>query len=642
MDANTAKNVKKLQEELRYCRKKYYVYAEPVISDFDFDLLQQKLLDYQKQYPEIVDEVGYRSDSASYIHKHPMLSLRSTPEIMTVSASFVKVPGTISCEPKIDGLSIELVYRGSKISAAATRGDGEIGDDVTRNIMKLYSVSQTINDMRDIEIYGEIYLTKKNFIKINRERLRLGQSLYSSPRNAASGITRSTNSDKFLQYLSFFPYTLIGTDAETQADCFRWLEQNGFNILDELTDIVDDDPGIYDYQQRITKLRPKLPFEIDGLVFKLNNIALRDELGMSRTHPNWAIAYKFSPDLVSTRLTDVIFQVGKSGIIAPVAILDKVKILNSNVTRALLANESVIAKKDIRIGDIVHVGLMNDVIPKITGVSVEDRCGKEIPIVFPTECPSCNGPLTKIDQHWMCTSSNCPAQLLGRINAAVGRYGFNIKGLGSVIIKKLIDSGKVKNLADIFTLNDPDKLNEWSGCGLLNARKICYEINNARRIPLHKFIFALGIPDVSIATSVKLAERYGILEHLIDYINMHGVAKLENTDAQTYVFIEEYFGNRANIDMITKLEDNGVVVEDCDTKRLDKKYTITGTLSIPRADIESKMTEIGFKRNDQVSKNVEFLICGTNPSNLKIEAAKRLNIPILSDAEFITKFGGEI
>lgn len=643
MDESTLQLVNKLQEELNYHRKRYYIDDSPIISDQQFDALHDQFLTYQKEYPELIDQVGYRSETDSVVHVHPMLSLKSTKDMLTVSGIFAHMKGTISCEPKLDGLSAELLYRGSRLVTAATRGDGVIGEDITQNIRKLYNVPDTIDTTDAVEVYGEVFITKKDFMIINQERIRLGQSIYKSPRNAAAGIIRSKDNRKSLEYLSFFPYTLFGINAETQADCFNWLERNKFDILDELVDIVDSDIELYEYYQRMLHKRSELPFDIDGLVFKLCVIAERERILDSRTHPNWAIAFKFNADGVVTRINDVIFQVGKSGIIAPVACFDEVTVHKSKVTRAALANQSKITEKDIMIGDNVVVEMANDVIPYVASVVKEDRCGKELPIIFPTNCPSCSSILTKIGPHWCCTSQSCPAQLHGRITAAVGRNGFNIKGLGGTIINKLIKNGIVRDISDIFTLDkDAILLNTYSDCGIKNAWKICAEIKKARNVPLNKFIFALGIPDVSTATSEKLAEAYGCLNNLTTSIYEKGVVKLPNTDSMTLELIDAFISDYTNIEMIQRMLNSGVDVL-CNEKRetgvVVKKYTVTGKLTMLRSDFEKIMELNGYKRNDQVSNNIEFLVCGIDPSSDKISSANRLGKPIYTEDQILQKLG---
>lgn len=640
MDESTLQLVNKLREELNYHRKCYYVDDSPVISDQQFDALHDQFLNYQKEYPELIDQVGYKSPNANVEHIHPMLSLKSTKDLLVASGIFADVKGTISCEPKIDGLSVELVYRLGELVSAATRGDGVVGEDITENMLHAYKVPNTLNRRANVEIYCELFIRKEDFFKLNQEQVRFGKSIYSNIRNAAAGIARSKDKRESLQYLSVFPYTVFGIDVETQADCFSWLEPN-FCILDELVDIVDSYYEMHEYYKRMLECRSSLPFEIDGLVFKVNNIALRETIADSRTHPNWAIAFKFQPVGSVTRITDVVFQVGKSGIIAPVAILDEVIVHNSKVNHASLANESKIAEKDIRIGDNVNVVMGNDIIPKIESVIIEDRCGEESPIVFPTNCPSCTSILTKIGPHWCCTSQSCPAQLYGRITAAVGRNGFNIKGLGGTIINKLIKNGIVRDISDIFTLDkDAILLNTYSDCGIKNAWKICAEIKKARSVPLNKFIFALGIPDVSTATADKLAERYRFINNVIDSIQNEGVVKLNNTDSQTLEIINDYFTNNNSLDIINRLKVNGVVVEDYIVKVTNvKKYTVTGKLTMPRSDFEKMMGLNGYKRNDQVSNNIEFLVIGTDPSHDKIKAAGGLGKPIYTEDQILQKLG---
>ena len=642
MDIRTKMMIDKLKSDLEFYSKRYYE-GDPVIPDSEYDALHDQLLTLQRKYPEIEDKVGYSPEQANAIHKHQMLSLKSTKELMSAEAFFSKNRGEISCEPKIDGVSIELVYRDLELAGAATRGDGVVGEYVTENISFVERIPQRIFHRGDIEIYGEIYITKADFIRINQKRVHLGHSIYSSPRNAAAGIVRSADCRDYAEYLSFFPYTLKGADHVTQCQCFVWLDINGFDILPELVEVIGNDISFHDYYNRMLKLRSSLPMDIDGLVFKVNDLRSQEEIGYALTHPLWAIALKFNPTRVYTRLNNVVFQVGKSGIVAPVAILDEVKINNSKVNRASLANRAIIESKDIRINDMVAVEMANDVIPYVAEVDPnEKRTGQEIPIVFPSACPSCQYPLSPIGPHMVCANPKCKAQLVGRVDAAVGRKGFYIKELGKKMIEELVNSRFVSAIYDIFKLDSDEyivAIKEKLGWGDKTLKKLRFEIDDSRLISLDKFIFALGIPDVSTATAIKLAEEYGTLDNMIESIKQDGVARLNNTSSETLSIIENYFQNPINIDMINRFLDHGVIVTKIIFKKASKTIVVTGGFSnMSRSEIGEIARRYGYKLGSTVTKATEFVVVGTNPSETKVSTAKRLGIRIVTGTDLNTIF----
>jgi len=638
---------KKLQHELEFHRRQYYELEAPVITDPEYDALYNKFLEYKEMFPDLEDHVGWKPIRNNIKHVHPMLSLKSTKDLMNILAFFSKIKDEVSGEPKVDGLSVELVYRDNHLTSASTRGDGAVGEDITLNVMEIDTIPKEISEGYDIEIYGEIYLCKDKFHEINTHRIRSGSSVYSNPRNAASGIARSIKVSPFIKYLNFFPYTIHGTVAPTQTWAFSWLQRNGFDTLDDLRCIISNTDDYRTYLNTMTSLRKDIPFEIDGLVFKNNNIEIRDEIGIGRTHPNWAVAFKFESERKTTRVSGVKFNVGKSGIIAPVAVLEEVVLMKRRITKASLANKTHIQVKDIRIDDVVVVELANDVIPAVIEVVVEERTGKEIPIVFPTHCPVCGHKLSEIGTEsiiTVCTNPYCAGQILGRLASALGRKGFNVKGIGKVMLVQLIESDVIKNLADVFDLEDRIPLGEISriiGRGEVVTQNLLNGIKLARKVPLHKFILALGIPDVGVVTSCKLAEYYRDLATLIDSIQDQGVVSLSHTDSKTLGQINSYFRDERSIDQINRMIGLGVETISNDTK-LSKKIVITGTCSRPRDELVEMLRVKGYQVGNVVSKNTSFVIRGEGKvTKDKLDKAEKLNIPILTEDEMIDRLNRE-
>jgi DNA ligase (NAD+) len=644
MDAKIREQIKKLQDELDYHRRCYYELDKPIISDTEFDILHDQFLNYQKQYPELIDKVGWRSSNRQYRHHHQMLSLRSDRELLNVFSFFAKISDCISCEPKIDGLAIELVYRDNQLVAASTRGDGKIGEDVLNNVLNIPAIPSECREGYDIEINGEIFLMKADFININRDRADRSLAPYSNMRNAAAGILRSIDDTRYLKTLNFFPYTLYGAHVKDQKECIDWFEKGGFNTLTDYIRSRQSIDSIYKYHQHMLDIRDKLPFEIDGLVFKVESLDVREQLGEGNSHPNWAIAYKFHPDRAYTRLNDIVFQVGKTGIVAPVAILEPIRLRNSLVSRASLANRSIIAAKDIRINDVVAVEMANDVIPYIAEVNLDDRIGKEIPIEFPTHCPTCNHKLSESGPHIICTNAQCSSQIIGKLCSAVSRKGLNIKGLGKALIIKLVENDVIKDVSDIFMLDTPNNVDIMRklGVGPKIINNICLEIKQARNIDLNKFLFSLSIPDVSVATASKLAEYYGSLTNLIESVVVNGTVDLSNTNQQTLKFINEYFNNSKNTSMINRMiTDGGLIVKNYHLDKPKELILVTGSLSIPRNDIEDIIKTLGINLVKNISVSVDFVVAGNNPTKSKLDAAKKLNIPIISEDEFKIRLGLE-
>jgi DNA ligase (NAD+) len=620
--------IKKLIDELTEHKRRYYDLNEPIISDIEYDALHQLFVDYQKKYPEIVEEIGWKPFGKVVTHKHKMLSLESTQDLLVVLGTFIHHKWLISCEPKIDGLSLELVYNDKNLVSASTRGDGNEGEDVTANIRFVESIPKTISN--DACIYGEIYLNRADFTNINKDRMARGKSLYTNLRNAAAGILRSSDTTRYLHLLQFFPYTVKDHNLDSQSSSFTWLKLNGFNTLDDYTLLAKYISDIEDYHDHMTEIREKLPFEIDGLVFKIDDFDLQEKIGMAFTHPKWAIAFKFKPDRVYTRLNDVVFQVGKSGIIAPVGLLNPVRIRGSLVGRASLSNESTIKKKDIRIGDIVALEMANDVIPYIAEPSMDDRTGKEEVIVFPKECPECHHPVSKNGVHYVCTNYQCPAQVIGKLINAVKREGFNIKGLGYETMNKLITHGLIKNIEDIFKLDDPEKISIMSQLNIGDKviKNLINEIKRKVCIPIRKFIFALGIPNVSVATSAKLAEYFHDVKHLVKMQPYNSKAVLSNINSETIEAIEAFLRNSENIDMINRMV-YYIRIEPDDTPTYSMNVAITGKFNRPRNEIKDQLNSKNINVTSKVNKSTSYLLCGENPSESKITTAKNLNIPIV-------------
>lgn len=644
-DIQKRRTALRLMQDIQYHNYRYYTLDDPIISDSEYDILYQKYLEYKDKYPELTDEVGTDTGRHDLTHVKRMLSLKSTTEIMNVAATFIRHKGKISCEPKIDGLAVELVYIEGLLTRAATRGDGNTGEDISYNV-SLMSIPKNIPVAGTVVVYGEAYLERPKFIEINKVRSAEGKTVYTNVRNTAAGIIRAVNDLRHLELLSFYPYDLLGTEATSQEEMFDQLQQFGFDTLNFLR-MMTSENDLEKYRDKIFALARKdgrYPIQLDGLVFKVNELAIRKSVGEGNKHPNWAIAYKFANVSKATWIREVVFQIGKSGIVAPVAIVDPVILNGSTITRASLANINVIKSKDIRIDDRVIVELSLDIIPRIVEVVFEERTGKERQIVFPSKCPSCGSLIVFVDPYHRCVNKDCPGQILGKILLAVGRGGFNIKGLGRKMIAELVDNEIIKTPADIFSLDTDDSkkkiLTSALGYTEYGLKKLMISIDESRVISLDKFIVALGIPDVSAGVAGRLAEYYQNLDDLIT-IGKVGVEEIPGINSRTLEEISKFF-ERETDKIISVYLTHGVIVEDHVVDlNVKSKILITGVLSQPRFMIEERLAKKGWGVSKTLSKNISYVLVGRNPRPAKVAAAKKLNIPIINEDQLLELEGAQ-
>lgn len=625
-----------LIEQLRYHNYRYYQLNQPVISDSDYDKLYQKFLVLKEKYPDLADPIGYPVVGEKVTHISTMLSLRSVNDSINVSAAFVNIgpDEELSLEPKNDGIAVELIYRNHILQTASTRGDGFVGEDITANVISIDSIPTTIHDGSDIEVYGELYLLKSDLEKFNLQRVKNGGAPYSNTRNAVAGIVRSKNQSEYLSRIKFFPYTVNGCMNLSQTENFKWMDDNGFDTLRWIRKVgtVDDiDNYIRDFEY---KLRDDLDFDIDGLVFKVDSIERQDEIGMSSKHPKWAIAYKFSPALATSRLDDVIFQIGKSGIVAPVGIIDPVEIGNVRVTRVSLANINRIKEKGVMIGDTITIERANDVIPYLVGPVIEERTGNEIEIVFPEGCPACDKPLIFETPHYLCTNSNCPGQIVGKLIVGVSRKGFNIFGLGPKRVSEFVEHGILQNLSDVFDLDSEYNrtvMKEVIGYTDATINNLIANINRAREIQLFKFIRALCIPGVDEITSMKLTEVYHTASNMLD-LRTNPVQNIRGLTSSTQDHISNWFQDESHVSMFTNLLTKVKVIPYKKTTGLDS-VAITGSLSVPRDQVVMNILNSGFSFSRSIGSRTNYLVVGDNPSESKLEKARKFNVRLIPEDE---------
>lgn len=615
-----------LISDIRYHNYRYYVIGEPIISDTEYDLLKQRLISYEKDYPGIV-EVGVRWVEPGMMidHQAPMLSLRSVNDIISIEAAFANMRDEIVAEPKMDGLAVELIYKGGMLVSASTRGDGLSGLSVYNSVYASNHIPKIVSTTeKKLAIYGELYILRDDFATINRYRKRNGDIPYATLRHAAIGIARSSKECELAKFLRIFPYNGIDI-ADTQYKTLEILA-NLLNLDDHMRNIrlLSTDNRLGDHIVEMIGIRDTLPYDTDGIVFKINSMAKQTELGLSNTHPRWAIVYKFSPKTECTMIEDVTFQVGKSGIICPVAELTPINIKGINVTRASLSNINKIREKDIRINDWVNVSLANDVIPYIVDVIKEDRTGKEETIVFPTHCPDCGGELSFDDTHYRCTSEACDSQILGRLVFIYGNKCLNIKGLGIRMIQDLIKYDLISSFDDIFDFarNDYEQLNfvENTDHGMLNVSKVCNIVKAIKEIPLDRFILTLGIPNVNTAIAVRVAEYVGDIDGLL----IKDITALTDINAVTIKAIMDRVRRSDVKVLLAKLYEYGINIAA--KHKLDGiKIAITGKFDIPRSQIITELNKLGYQTTNLIS-SADVVLVGDDPSENKLKIADKLNL----------------
>lgn len=662
--------VKKLREEIEYHNYRYYVLDSPVISDAEYDALMRELKELEAKYPELItpdsptQRVGFKPAEGfkEVPHKEPMLSLDDATDEEEVKEfdkrikRFLNLPENISLEYvvelKIDGLAVELVYEDGMLTIASTRGDGYVGEDIINNIKTIKSIPLKLRKFEEdalevpkrIDIRGEVYLNKDEFRRINEERISKKEIPFANPRNAAAGSLRQLDPQVTAKRkLDIFFYGVgyvEGYKFSTQWEVLQSLKKWGLKI-NPYVKVASNIEEAISYHHQIESIRDTLPYEIDGVVIKINDLSLWDKLGLKARSPRYAIAYKFAPTQSTTKLKDVQFQVGRTGAVTPVAILEPVKIGGVVVERATLHNEDFIKNLDIRIGDYVLVQRAGDVIPEIVMPIKERRTGQEKEISFPKHCPICGTPLVKKpgEAIWRCPNKGCYAQGVRKLLHFASRNAMNIEGLGDKVAKDLLDKGIVQNPADLYYLKVEDFL-KLSGFAYKKAKNLWQAIQKSKVVPLAKFIYALGIRHVGEAMAQILAEKFKSLEKLMKATSADLMA-IPGIGPEAAKSIVDFFKDEDNKNMIDRLLQAGItLVEDKERREMPKilegyTFVFTGGLeNFTREEAKELILNLGGKVTDSVSKNVSFVVVGKDPGT-KYQKALSLGVKTLSEKEFL-------
>lgn len=633
----------------------YHTLDNPTISDQEYDKYLRELFDLEERYPEYVREdsptrrVGGKvlDEFKKITHKIPMMSLSNVfneSEIREFDDRIRKtgiIPEYV-CELKIDGLSVSLIYENGKLVSGATRGDGVVGEDITFNVKTIKTIPLKINKDIDIEVRGEIYMSKSVFESINRTRKEQGKPLLQNPRNAAAGSIRQLDSKVAAQRkLDTFIYHLPNPEdygIKTHNEALNFMKELGFktNPNNRLVGNIDEVMEFINYH---TLNRDKLPYEIDGIVIKLNSIKDQKELGFTAKYPRWATAYKFPATEVLTKLTDIIFTVGRTGQITPNAVLEPVLVQGSTIRKATLHNEKYVIDHDIKIGDIVSIIKAGDVIPAVLGPKIERRTGNEIDFKMITKCPICNTFLVKKEEEadYFCPNEHCPARKIESLTHYVSRDAMNIDGLGDAIIEDLYNLRYISKISDIYDLGKYKKdIMELEGYGDKSVTNMLEAIENSKFNSLERLIFGLGIRQVGSKTSKILAKHYLTMDNLIN-TSKEELSSIHDIGDIIAESILKYFKNEKNIDEINKLKEYGINMNYIGNTEIinndeitGKTFVITGTLSRPRDEIKEIIETNGGNVTTSVSKKTDVVIVGSDPGS-KYEKAKELGITIWNE-----------
>ncbi|MBO8160293.1 MAG: NAD-dependent DNA ligase LigA [Thermosipho sp. (in: Bacteria)] len=649
--------IERLRKEIEYHNYRYYVLADPVISDEEYDKLMKKLIELEKKYPEFSSPNspsqkvggGLISGFKTIPHTIPMLSLDNTyneDEIKEFDARVKKLLNKTEveyvCELKIDGVSVALRYENGNLQTALSRGNGIEGDDITENVKKIKSIPLRLFKPLTIEVRGEIYMPVKEFERYNIQREEEGLPPFANPRNAAAGTLRQLDSSIVAKRnLDSFLYYIVEPEKynlKTQWEALQFLKELGLKV-NPYSKLCTNIDCVIKYWKEMTNKRTDLDYWTDGVVVKVNNFEYYKTLGETAKAPRWAIAFKFPAIKAKTKLIDIEFNVGRTGTITPVAILEPVNLEGTIVKRASLHNFDYIKEKDIRIGDYVYIEKAGGIIPQVVNVIKELRSGKEKEVTPPDKCPVCGGPVGKLTESEVairCLNPHCLQKLKRHLEIFVSRSAFDISGIGEKLVDKFVDARIISDIADIFYLT-PFDLAQISGVGQKTIANILSQINKAKNTPFHKVIVGLGIPLVGEKTAKLLAENFEDIDKLAN-ATFEELTSIEGIGPEVANSIITYFKNEKTKEIIKKLKKAGVVLKTQRVEKSDKlkglTFVITGTLkNYKREEAKEIIEQLGGKVTNTVTSKTDYLIVGENPGS-KLTKAKNLGIKIISEKEF--------
>lgn len=635
---------------------KYYVDDNPSITDQEYDDYYNELLKLEEKYPDLK-----RSDSPTLrvggkvvdkfekvTHESPMLSfddIFNEDEIVLFDERIKKTcpNATYTLEPKMDGLSGSLLYEKGVLKRAATRGDGLIGENITHNVETIKSVPLRLNKELDIEVRGEIYMSKASFEKCNKEKEKRGENLFANPRNAAAGSVRQLDSKiAAKRNLDFMAYFIPNPDKygiKTQSESLAFLKKLGFKTNYNLNGLAKDVNDIINYIDDLGNKRSNLPFEIDGVVLKVNSLEDEAKLGFTERVPRWGIAYKFPAEEVLTTLKEIKFTVGRTGKITPNALFSPVHVAGSVISKATLHNEDYCLDKDVRVGDVISIRKAGDVIPEVVEVKKERRTGKEVPFKMIENCPMCASKLVKEDANYFCKNDLCPARKMEGLIHFASRNTMNIDGLGERIIEDFYNMGFIKSISDIYLLsNHKEDLIELEGFGEKSVNNLLESIENSKNNSLEKVLFALGIRHVGKKTAKILAKRYKNIDNIIN-VNIDELTNVNDIGEIIARSVRTYFDDPLNLKLIEDLKKLGLNFEYKDDSSDDTlsgmTFVLTGTLEkYKREELTKILEDKGAKVTSSVTKKTTGVIVGDKPGS-KYDKALKLGVKIYKEEDVL-------
>ena len=655
--------IKELKEKLEYYAKLYYDLDEPAISDYEYDMMMNKLKSLEKEFPELItkdsltQKVGghVKEGFTEVVHEVPLQSLQDIfnfEELKEFDEKVRKVAEENNeelkyiVETKIDGLSTALKYEKGVFVQGATRGNGTIGEDVTENLKTIKHIPKKLKEEIDITVRGEVFIGTKEFEKLNEEREILEKPLFANARNAAAGSLRQLDSKITAERpLDIFVFNVQKYDKNTSNSHYEqlnYLERLGFNVnpVRILCNTIEEAISAIN---KIGEDREKLSFGIDGAVVKVDNLRLREILGTTYKTPKWAIAYKYPPEKKETKLIDIVCQVGRTGVLTPTAILEPVKVAGSTISRTTLHNEDFIKEKGIMIGDTVVIQKQGDVIPEVVDVIKEKRTGEEKEFVMPTVCPVCKAPVVREEGEAAarCIGIECEAKTLRNIAHFVSKEAMDINGLGIKILEQLVEKGLIKNIADIYTLT-VDDVATLKKNGRKFAQNLIDSINESKKNDLYKLITALGIRHVGVKSAKGLTKKYKSIDEIAK-AELSELSFLQDVGGITAGSIYTFFRQEQTIDLINKLKAAGVnteVIKNKENEKYDNRFegkifVLTGTLeNYTRSEASEVIEKFGGKVSGSVSKKTDYVVAGEEAGS-KLTKAQSLGVQILTEAEFM-------
>ncbi len=654
MDKSVAKHrVEELREILRYHNDRYYNLDSPEISDYEYDMLSRELRSLEAQFPDLLSgdspsqRVGGAADRLFSPVKHSvkmesLLDAFSKEELLSFDKRVYDAVGSVtySVEPKIDGLSVSLEYSGGQFVRGSTRGDGETGEDVTANLLTIKSIPKTIPFDGELEVRGEVYMSRDSFISLVERQELLGEQPAKNPRNAAAGSLRQKNSkitaERNLDIFVFNIQRIEGKTLSSHIESLDFLSSLGFSVLPSYKSCRTIEEAFTEIET-LGNSRGDLPFDIDGAVIKVDNFALREEMGSTAKYPKWAIAYKYPPEEKATKLLSIEINVGRTGALTPTAEFEPITLAGTTVSRAVLHNEDFIREKGICIGDTIIVRKAGEIIPEVVSVSAHNA--DSYPFEMPKVCPSCGGPVFREEGEAVlrCTNAECPAQMLRHLIHFTSRDAMDIEGLGPAVLEQLVENGLICDITDLYKLTFDD-ISVLEGKGDKSANNMIAAIGKSKENPLSRLLFAFGIRHIGQKAAKLVAEHFGNMEALLN-ASKDEIEAIDGFGSVMAESLAEFLSLDSTRDMITKLEEFGLNMTE-PTTLIDERFSgmtfvLTGTLpTYSRQEASAIIESFGGKTSSSVSKKTTYVLSG-EASGSKLDKANALGIPVIGEEQFL-------